>query len=98
MIYSVALLTDDGLKLYSTNADSTEEALGKAIMIKLPGHAEMIDYAVLQVTPATVMDEEILRITKVLGQRIAAIKYCREQTGWGVREAMNYCDELVQRS
>ena len=30
------------------------------------------------------------------GQRIDAIRLCREYTGWGLREAVNACDKIAR--
>ena len=39
------------------------------------------------------MDNEIRKLYAI-GQKVAAIKFCREQTGWGLKEAKDYCDAL----
>lgn len=45
------------------------------------------------VNPHAGMDEEIRKLYAV-GQKVAAIKFCRERTGWGLKEAKDYCDAL----
>ncbi len=39
------------------------------------------------------MDREIAEMNK-RGERVAAIKRCRELTGWGLKEAKDYCDDI----
>lgn len=42
------------------------------------------------------MDRAILDFWKD-GHRVEAIKFCRQETGWGLKEAKDYCDALGAR-
>jgi ribosomal protein L7/L12 len=39
------------------------------------------------------MDNEIRKLYS-MSQKVAAIKLCREKTGWGLKEAKDYCDAI----
>ena len=42
------------------------------------------------------MDRKILDFW-ASGQKVEAIKFCRNETGWGLKEAKDYCDALGAR-
>lgn len=41
----------------------------------------------------TKMDKEIVALMKD-GSLLAAVKFHKEQTGWGLKESKDYCDQL----
>lgn len=42
------------------------------------------------------MDQQILEWYRG-GQKVTGIKFCRDRTGWGLKEAKDYCDALALR-
>ena len=42
------------------------------------------------------MDKEIVALIKA-GSLLNAVKYHKEQTGWGLKESKDYCDRLKEK-
>lgn len=42
------------------------------------------------------MDKEIVALIKA-GSLLAAVKYHKEQTGWGLKESKDYCNNLKEK-
>jgi ribosomal protein L7/L12 len=100
--FAVALILGTGeLDLRVYNARNKEEALGLALMdINLQSKLNtpktyIADFKVLIAKDGGL--ESVALIELRVGRRIGAIKEVRAYTGWGLKEAKQYVDALVQR-